>query len=81
MDHPFASELSQTKFPINNVLDGRPIHREIACYYSSIHEGKPLQKALKSQAQRKQKSSRQFFVAVEKIAGFESPEPILESGQ
>jgi hypothetical protein len=48
------------------------------CYYSSTREGRLLQKALKSRAQRNQRPSMPFFVAAGKIAGFESSEPILD---
>jgi hypothetical protein len=81
MGHLSAIEFSQTQFPIKNVLNDIPIHREMPCHYSSTREGKLLQKALKSQTQRNQRSSGLFFVAAGKIAGFESPEPILDDGQ
>jgi hypothetical protein len=50
-------------------------------HYSSTRGGKLLQKAAKSQAQRNETFSRPFFVAAGKIAGVESPEPILDGGQ
>jgi hypothetical protein len=81
MEHSSASEFSQTQFPVKNALDGSPIHEEMPCHDSSTRERKLLQKALKSQTQRNQKSSRPFFVAAGKIAGFESPEPILGGEQ
>jgi hypothetical protein len=64
-----------------NPIDGSPIHREIRCHYSSTREGKPLQKAQKNRAHRNQTSSRPFFVAAGKVAGFEYPELILGDGQ
>jgi hypothetical protein len=81
MKHPSASEFSQTQFPIKNTLDGGPIHQEMPCHYSNTREGKLLQKALKSRAQRNQKVSRSLFVAAGKIAGFEFFEPILDDEQ
>jgi hypothetical protein len=53
----------------------------MACHYSSTREGKLIQKALKNRAHGNQGSSRLFFVAVGKIAGCESSEPILDGGQ
>jgi hypothetical protein len=81
MEHPSANEFSQTQFPIKNTLDGSPIQQELLCHYSSTREGKLRQKALKSQAQRNQRPFRPFFVVPGKIAGFESPESILNCGQ
>jgi hypothetical protein len=79
--HSSVSEGSQTQFSLTNAFDGSPIHREMPCYSSSTREWKLRQKAIKSQAQRNQRSSRPFFVAAGKIAGFESTEPILDGGQ
>jgi hypothetical protein len=81
MGHPSASEFSQTQGSIKKAFNGSRIHREIPCHYSSTRERKRLQKALKSRAQRNQRFSKPFFVAAGKIAGFESPELIPESGQ
>jgi hypothetical protein len=79
--HPSASEFFQTKFPIKNALDGSPIYREMPCHCSSTLEEKLPQKALKSREQRYQRSSRPFFVATGKIAGFESHKSILDGEQ
>jgi hypothetical protein len=49
--------------------------------YSSIREGKLLQKVLKSRAQRNQRFSSPFFAAARKIARFESSESIFDGGQ
>jgi hypothetical protein len=51
------------------------------CHYSRTRERKLLQKALKSEVQSNQKYYNPFFIAARKIAGFESPEPILDGGQ
>jgi hypothetical protein len=81
MGHSSANEFSQSQSPIKNALDGSPIHQEIACRLLSTREEKLLQTALKSQAHGNQRSSRPFFVAAGKVAGFESPEPIIDGGQ
>jgi hypothetical protein len=79
--HPSASEFSQTEFPIKNTLDDSLMQQEMSCHCSGTREGKLLQKALKSRAQRYQRSSGPFFVAAEKITGLESSEPVLDDGQ
>jgi hypothetical protein len=81
MGHPSACEFSQTQFPISNSLDGDRSAEKCPAITQALAKGKLLQKALKSRAQRNQRSSRPFFVAAGKVAGFESPEPTLDGGQ
>jgi hypothetical protein len=82
MGHPSASEFSQTQSPIDNALDGGPIHWEMLCHCSSTHVWKFLQKALKSLAKEiRGLPDHSSSPNAGKIVGFESPETILDGGQ